>query len=221
LGKVFAPTQASLQISVDPDVNNANAMSLGSVFAAALIVIALLLFFVNVSFLFLFDPLSAQHTSKVALFLDNKKAKKSTSESIVLHDNLEPFPRPRLSSLVQGWNITGDVSWLLQFSIVGFPKSGTSTLMFHLQTHPEIHIFPHERCEMAYNQHVHLIEDMYRQFPSASNESHRFVRGIKCPIELESTKTALRNYLKYFPTTDFIVGIRHPILWYVQSLLFQ
>jgi hypothetical protein len=135
--------------------------------------------------------------------------------AITLHDNLEPIPRPHLSTLVQGWNITGDVSWLLQFSIVGFPKTGTSTLMFHLRDHPEIHMFPHERCEMSYNQHVRLIEDMYRKFPPAMNASLRFVRGIKCPVELESTQIALRNYQRYFPTTDFVVGIRHPIRWYV------
>jgi len=31
-------------------------------------------------------------------------------------------PRPPLESIVEGkWNITGDASWLLDFSIIGFP----------------------------------------------------------------------------------------------------
>lgn len=129
------------------------------------------------------------------------------------HNNLEPIPRPPLQSIVQGWNVTGDPSWLLQFSIIGFPKSGTSTLMFHLRKHPEVHIFKDERCELAYNQQVRLIEDMYRQFPPAT-ETKQFVRGIKCPQDLESPKLSMRNYQKYFSTTDFIVGIRHPVLWF-------
>ena len=32
--------------------------------------------------------------------------------------------KPRLEKYVNGWNITGNVSWLLDFSIVGFPKTG-------------------------------------------------------------------------------------------------
>ena len=127
--------------------------------------------------------------------------------------NLEPIPRPPLDSIVQGWNITGDPSWLLQFSIVGFPKSGTSTLMFHLREHPEIHMFKDERCELAYNQQVRLIEDMYRQFPRATTEHGRFVRGIKCPLDLENPQLSMKNYRTFFPKTDFIVGIRHPVLW--------
>jgi hypothetical protein len=79
-------------------------------------------------------------------------------------DNVEPIPRPKLRSIVQGWNISGDPSWLLQFSIVGFPKSGTSTLMFHLREHPEIHMFKDERCELGSNQHARLIQDLYRSF---------------------------------------------------------
>ena len=128
--------------------------------------------------------------------------------------NLEPIPRPPLRSIVQGWNITGDPSWLVQFAIVGFPKSGTSTLMFHLREHPEIHMFQHERCELASNQQVLLIEDMYRQFPPSTTHQ-RFLRGIKCPMYLENPQLSMMNFRKFFPTTDFIVGIRHPVLWYV------
>ena len=39
----------------------------------------------------------------------------------------EPQPRPPLKSIVQGWNITGDPSWLLNLAIIGVPKTGTST----------------------------------------------------------------------------------------------
>jgi hypothetical protein len=146
---------------------------------------------------------------------------------------------PSLHSIVQGWNITGDASWLLQFSIVGFPKSGTSTLMWHLRDHAEIRMFADERCELGANQHARLIRDMYRlSVPSSplptlpmvtTTASYTtstsvllppppplgLVRGIKCPSDLENTKLALRNYRSVFPQTDFIAGIRHPVLWYV------
>lgn len=120
----------------------------------------------------------------------------------------EPRPRPRLEDIVTDWNITGDASWLLNFAIVGFPKCGTSTLMFHLQKHPEVQIFSDERCDIGFNQQVKLIRDIYADFPPGN-----FARGIKCPMDLESTKLGMRNYDRYFPKTDFIVGIRHPVLW--------
>ena len=116
---------------------------------------------------------------------------------------------PSLKSIVSGWNITGNASWLLQFAIVGFPKSGTSSLMFHLRTHPEVKIFEDERCDLSYNRQAVLIRDLYLKFqPSAP-----VVRGVKCPFDLENPKLALPNYKRFFPETNFIVGIRHPVLW--------
>ena len=32
--------------------------------------------------------------------------------------------KPRLEEYIQGWNVTKNVNWLLDFSIVGFPKTG-------------------------------------------------------------------------------------------------
>lgn len=127
--------------------------------------------------------------------------------------NPEPIPRPPLESIVQGWSISGDASWLLQFSIVGFPKCGTSTLMHHLRAHPQVNIYPDERCELGANQHARLIEDLYRDFP-ASNSTHSFIRGIKCPADLENTQLAMPNYKKVFPKTKMLVGVRHPVLWF-------
>lgn len=34
----------------------------------------------------------------------------------------EPVTRPPLESIVQGWNVTGDASWLLNFAAVGLEK---------------------------------------------------------------------------------------------------
>lgn len=120
----------------------------------------------------------------------------------------EPRPRPPIDSLVKEYNVTGDASWLLNFAIIGFPKCGTSTLMFHLQNHPEIQIFSDERCDMAFNKQARLIRDLYNEFPEGD-----YARGLKCPMDVESTKLGMPNYLQYFPQTRFLVGIRHPVLW--------
>jgi hypothetical protein len=120
----------------------------------------------------------------------------------------EPHPRPPLESLVKEYNVTGDVSWLLNFAIIGFPKCGTSTLMFHLQNHPEVQIFSDERCDMAFNKQARLIRDLYNEFPEGD-----YARGLKCPMDVESTQLGMPNYFQFFPTTRFLIGIRHPVLW--------
>lgn len=118
----------------------------------------------------------------------------------------EPVRRPPLDSIIQGWNVTGDPSWLLNFAVVGFPKCGTSTLMHHLRGHPQVQIFSQERCDLSGNQQVPLIRDLYNELPAGN-----YVRGFKCPASLESTNMALINYQRFFPKTKFIVGIRHPM----------
>lgn len=120
----------------------------------------------------------------------------------------EPKPRPPLDSIVQGWNITGDPSWLLNLAIIGFPKTGTSTLMHYLHMSSQVHVFDEERCEMGYNQHVKLIESLYNDIPPGD-----VIRGIKCPRDLE-IPFALKNYETYFHETDFMVGVRHPVEWF-------
>lgn len=66
----------------------------------------------------------------------------------------EPTPRPPLASIVQDWNITGDPSWLLNLAVIGFPKCGTTTLMLHLESHPEVQMFTKERCDLGLNRRL-------------------------------------------------------------------
>jgi len=118
------------------------------------------------------------------------------------------YTRPRLEEYIQGWNITKNVNWLLDFSIVGFPKTGTSTLMLYLKNQTQsIYIFDDERCELGWNQHVPLLKDLHRMY-----QPH-LQMGIKCPRDLE-VDFALNNYRSYFPETKFIVGVRNPIRWF-------
>lgn len=130
--------------------------------------------------------------------------------TVLIPSSLSTTTRP--SSLpplpVWGYNITGDVDWLLQFAIIGFPKTGTSTLMFHLQSLSQVGMFDDERCELGFNQQARLIRDLY------TNLTQYPVKGIKCPGMLENTKLAMPNLQHYFPSADLIVGLRHPVLWF-------
>ena len=117
---------------------------------------------------------------------------------------------PTLENIVQDWNITGDPSWLLDMSVIGFPKCGTTTLMYHLESHPEIQMFTKERCDLGTGQQVTLIRDLYAEVKRDPQQK----RGIKCPRDLESHDHSLPIYRQYFPNTKLIVGIRHPVLWF-------
>jgi hypothetical protein len=118
------------------------------------------------------------------------------------------YVKPKLTDYIQGWNITENVNWLLDFAIVGFPKAGTSTLMLYLQKQKAIFMFDQERCEMGYNQHVPLLADLYKHY-----QGPQLKMGIKCPRDLE-VDLAMKNYATFFPTTKFIIGLRHPVLWF-------
>mmetsp|Transcript_3092 Transcript_3092/g.6595 ORF Transcript_3092/g.6595 Transcript_3092/m.6595 type:complete len:354 (-) Transcript_3092:37-1098(-) len=132
--------------------------------------------------------------------------------SITKSDNSAGIPavyaKPRLEEYIQEWNITKNVNWLLDFSIVGFPKTGTTTLMLYLKNQTEsIFIFDDERCELGWNQHVPLLKDLHTRY-----QPHLHM-GIKCPRDLE-VDLSLENYRSYFPDTKFIVGVRNPIRWF-------
>jgi hypothetical protein len=124
--------------------------------------------------------------------------------------------KPRLEEYIQGWNVTKNVNWLLDFSIVGFPKTGTSTIMLYLKNQTQsIFIFDDERCELGWNQHVPLLKDLYRMY-----QGPQIKIGIKCPRDLE-IDLALNNYRMYFPETKFIVGVRNPIRWFESFYYFR
>lgn len=128
---------------------------------------------------------------------------------IVASYSVSKNKKPRLDEYIVGWNVTKDVNWLLDFSIVGFPKTGTSTLMLYLKNQTQsIYIFDDERCELGWNRHVPLLQDLYRMYPGP-----HIKMGIKCPRDLE-VDLALDNYKRFFPLTKFIVGVRHPIEWF-------
>lgn len=113
-----------------------------------------------------------------------------------------------------------DISWLLDFAIIGFPKTGTTSMLRHLS---EItHMPPSESCSLTDNTGItKLVKDMYsdrnKRLEVIDKNGDVFddsqLRGLKCPQDL-SSDVSLHNYAKYFPKTKLIVGIRHPVRWF-------
>jgi hypothetical protein len=115
---------------------------------------------------------------------------------------------PPMDSLLYGqYNVTGDISFLVDFAIIGFPKCGTSTMMEYLDKSPYTKVAQKERCELGTGRQAKLTRDLYQELPEGT-----YKRGIKCPRDLEND-FSMKSYNKYFPGVHFLVGIRHPVLW--------
>lgn len=110
-----------------------------------------------------------------------------------------------------------DLSGFLDFSIVGFPKTGTTTLLRHLSKVTDA--LPAEHCGLVTNNTATLLKDIYddraRRLETLKNseEMKEHFRGLKCPQDI-SSDWSMHNYAKYFPRTKLIIGVRHPVLWF-------
>ncbi|KAL3769934.1 hypothetical protein ACHAWO_001882 [Cyclotella atomus] len=111
-----------------------------------------------------------------------------------------------------------DISWLLDFSIIGFAKTGTTSMLRHLAQ--ITHMPPSETCDLSDSGAAKLVKDLYadrnKRLEVAERHGEEFeeqLRGIKCPQDI-SSDAAMQNYAKYFPNTKLVVGVRHPVLWF-------
>lgn len=111
-----------------------------------------------------------------------------------------------------------DISWLLDFAIIGFPKTGTTSLLRHLAGLTDT--LPTERCDLVVNGTAQLLRDIYDDREQRLKKAKRTgdmvptrARGLKCPQDV-SSKASIDNYARYFHQTKLVVGIRHPIQWF-------
>ena len=171
-----------------------------------------------------------------------------------------PDPLPMLSDLIdeESLAVTADVSWMLDFAIVGFPKCGTSWTSRYLYynsldlagqsrltspserqtylqtTSPSVEaayagtqlwVSTHEyHCMGQEGSAAKLAQLLYEphRVDAESNDNRRRWTGIKgAPRTLEGhakvaqcQREALSEYAEHFPRTDFIICLRHPVLWF-------
>lgn len=106
----------------------------------------------------------------------------------------------------------------LDFVVAGFPKCGTTTLMYAFRQHSQVNMNTHESCSISsarktttqvWNGLQAELSDII-SLPATGR-----VNGIKCPTAMYSMK-ALHRLQNWHPRTKWIVGLRHPV-WQVQS----
>lgn len=125
----------------------------------------------------------------------------------------EPHPkdgRPSIDDILDGQgNIVGDPQKLLDVAIIGFGKTGTTTVMNWLSQHSRIHMYPTEIYDLADSRPAQFIQKLY-MLPVGDN----LIRGYKSPMDL-TLPHVVQDYLRrYWSATKLIVGIRHPVRWF-------
>jgi hypothetical protein len=124
----------------------------------------------------------------------------------------------------------------LDFLVAGFPKCGTTSLLYSLTAHPEVAIDKREHCAIAFDKGYSesTVAQMFRNDMQVlektnanvnANKANSKITGIKCPDALYKDR-AIRRLVdwqtpnsassKTTTSTHLIVGLRHPV-WQMQS----
>jgi hypothetical protein len=122
----------------------------------------------------------------------------------------EEEERPPLHTLIGDFNkdITGDVEFLLDFAIVGHPKTATTFTMDWLASQDEIQMYRREINSLNMGKPAELVSELYT-LPVGGE----YKRGYKAPRDLFSIE-AMNSISEYWPDCKLVVGLRHPVMWF-------
>jgi len=145
----------------------------------------------------------------------NQSVKKGNKIAEKERVNKEELP-PITSILVNGKiKPNADTSALLDYAVIGFAKTGTTSLHRHLASAHTLALSG-EHCDLVVNDTAKLVEEIYEDYRQRMAKSkdgivEKKIRGLKCPQDVQSS---LHNYARYFNKTKLIIGIRHPLFWF-------
>jgi hypothetical protein len=135
----------------------------------------------------------------------------------------EIVPLPPLADLVaRNGTVVGDISWMLDFAIIAFPKAGTTFMKGYLSKTNETYVYERELCIKHYSDVAGFVREYHALHVKLKQPRHpKTVRfGLKCPGVFYRADD-VHIYAKYFPYTKFIVGLRDPISWFESFYNYQ
>lgn len=151
-------------------------------------------------------------------FLDNPNITVSTRpqfEDLVDLWKVDPCPLENDSrkglnggALLHGGQTDEDISPLLDFGVIGFPKTATTTLLNWLARSKEIDMYSFEVRHLGSGE-----TDEFVKFMRALRQETGIKRGYKAPRELVKPK-AMKAIQQHWPDATLVVGVRHPIKWW-------
>jgi hypothetical protein len=99
----------------------------------------------------------------------------------------------------------------LDFLVAGFPKCGTTTLLYAFQKHAGIRIGERENCLLA--RPIQQDDVNFRQLDESLailDDGTTKLRAMKCPDTLNNVKT-IHRLSQHSPDAKFVIGVRHPV----------
>lgn len=101
---------------------------------------------------------------------------------------------------------------LLDFAIIGHPKTGSTNLIYWLNRHPQIRMPPSELHIHRTNETAQLSE-MMEVMASMGPYNPNIRRGYKSPNDIRRP-TIMTMLRQRWPRAKLIIGVRHPVLWF-------
>lgn len=131
------------------------------------------------------------------------------------NSSVNPIPAVKdlLSINHPHYNVTGDISFLLDFAIIAHPKTATTFLGDYLNRSEGIYIHSEEHCFMKSQKVTEFVTTHLPLYKQWRKEGKDVKIGIKCP-GVFYRDIDMDNLDRYFPNTKLIVGLRHPISWF-------
>jgi hypothetical protein len=121
---------------------------------------------------------------------------------------------PDLAEVYNGREVIADPQYLLDFAIIGFEKSGSSSFMKWLGAHPQVQCFQEEIYDLYRNRTGTMVWRLHTELP----HGFEYKRGYKSPIDIFNADT-IHLLDEWFPKTRLILSLRHPVLYV--SLYFE
>eukprot|EP00977_Amphora_coffeiformis_P023336 scaffold13016_cov154-Amphora_coffeaeformis.AAC.9 len=120
----------------------------------------------------------------------------------------------KLSDLInmQTKDLKVDVSDIIDFAMIGNPKTGTTFMSEQwIGQHPDLITPKFEMRAMVFEKGPGRSIELL--FPYIKQKLPPKKLGYKCPADVREIR-ALANLREYFPKTKLIIGIRHPVWWF-------
>lgn len=107
--------------------------------------------------------------------------------------------------------VSADVSDMLDFAIIGNPKTGTTFLVEWMNRHEQLYL-PNLEMRHLLRRKQGPALTVQQFLPRYNRKRPDQFLGYKCPADVREM-VALRHLRNHFPKTKLIIGLRHPVLW--------
>jgi hypothetical protein len=104
----------------------------------------------------------------------------------------------------------------IDFIVAGFPKCGTSTLVYTFEEHPETQMSATEYCDLGRDDRTdeEAMEHLEQMIQSEFNETKSGIKlGFKCPNAIRFIQN-MKRIESQNPNAKVIIGVRHPVRYF-------